>query len=340
MKQERSGISLLLGLLLVFSSLVGALHAQDASAPQKQSDILSTLPLMPPAPTFTVQKRTPEQEAQDQLESLLDLVPVGQALHTLLPSIQSESMESIIEHMKNISVEQAEKILSNMVNNSLLLPDDLLFIITGFAHNYPKPEDKNRIFSLMLNKELLQKGSPVLYVAADGKFAPVIPALQMWINTIKKERHPLASLLGSKNEQALLYAIKKHNAQALANMHNNGLAITPVKASELLWHAARDKDNLKIVDFLIKQGADVNYAHKGATPLIQAVRAKNVPLVEALVKTGVDVNKIVRPDVGSALQIIVAMQHGFQEGKKKKSGKDIKAMLKIEQLLRDHGARE
>lgn len=40
MRQERFGITFLLGLLLLFSSLVGVLHAQDSA---KKRDGLSTL---------------------------------------------------------------------------------------------------------------------------------------------------------------------------------------------------------------------------------------------------------------------------------------------------------
>jgi ankyrin repeat protein len=59
----------------------------------------------------------------------------------------------------------------------------------------------------------------------------------------------------------------------------------------ILWRAALD-ENVRVIKFLIKNGADVNVTNYdcGSTPLHEAASNNNIKIMELLLKAGADIN--------------------------------------------------
>ena len=57
-----------------------------------------------------------------------------------------------------------------------------------------------------------------------------------------------------------------------------------------LINAIKGKPNLKIIDLLLSNGADINYGNGNATPLMFAISYKNLELVKYLLDRGAEIN--------------------------------------------------
>ncbi|HZW60865.1 MAG TPA: ankyrin repeat domain-containing protein, partial [Candidatus Babeliales bacterium] len=96
-----------------------------------------------------------------------------------------------------------------------------------------------------------------------------------------------------------------------------------------------ERRDLNTIRFLIKHNADINYAQKGMTVLIEAVRTLRPKLVKMLVTTpGININAIADIKVGSALQEVITLQKLARRSNKR----ELRKLIQIEEILRNYGA--
>lgn len=294
MKRERSGVCLLLGLLLCFSVSVGMLYGDKKK--QEQED----------------------GSSGDGLEAL----SLEQDMDILRPLLISHSIEKFVEAMKLTSSSRAYDILKLIVEMSnILTRDETIEIIYGVTSHYPDSKDVQfKLLDLILDHPHLQQGSPLIFVAAKSSFPHIIQLLLEWAEN-RSGRN--ADVLKDMKSRAMIYAVKHDDLPALQIMQKNGAALSPQLATDLLWAAILSKSSQELVQFLIKNGAEITNKRSGFMPLIKAASLNNMPAVKALVQSGADVNAFVDVQIGSALQ--QALENGYTD---------------IELYLRDKGARE
>ena len=91
-----------------------------------------------------------------------------------------------------------------------------------------------------------------------------------------------------------------------------------------LYLAIAQEHNLRIVELLIKHGADINTIPYGCCSLLrEAVRERKHGLVEFLITAGADVNLDALDEQGSALQSAIWMKHTVSTQLKIKNGADV-----------------
>lgn len=233
-------------------------------------------------------------------------------------------------------------LIATIISRDLLERDDLIMLIGGVALHYTRTDYAlNKLFSLMFDYPQLQEGVSPVYIIADSIFAPVLSSFLQWATTYKNPKTEHMGWLKTLLPQALSWAITQHNLKALVNMHEYGNHITPEEASQLLWQAAAASKNKAIIDFLLAIGADPNYAQDGSTILMQAIKNYQVSTVDQIVKAGADVNKVVSDAVGTALRLVVMLEHDLLIKNAKGVYKtQIDQLVAIEGYLRNHGAVE
>ncbi|HZW60985.1 MAG TPA: hypothetical protein VFF04_02055, partial [Candidatus Babeliales bacterium] len=234
MGQERSGIALLLGLLLLFSSFLGVLYAKKASYES---------PIIP----YKSKQAKLKVEPQLQLESTLSglgTVSTGEIELAIIPFIMAQDNEKIIEIMKDLPAMTAHDVLADIRANPQLSRDDFLKILFGVALNYVGNTDaQNTIFSLLLSYPALRRGAPFLFVAADSKQAKIIPMLLTWADQ-QKQHYPW---LTTAEAEVLQYAVQKNASRVLETAYSLGIKINTQLATQLLWQAVIERRDLNTI---------------------------------------------------------------------------------------------
>lgn len=339
MKAERSGITLLLGLLLLLCSLLGMLHAQTAPTPMTFPSF--TIPELPEPPQQTLPQIS---ESDDHnLIALITERPLSQIVQDLQPFIQSESMEDLVAILAVVPsshVDSLRAVIIYLLEQSLLPINDIVILIVGLAdHYYDDQRAVELLFNIMLEKPILQKTAP-LYLAADTGFSKAIPLLIQWSKKAQQDNNALKNWLSSFLNQAVLDIAENNNKQALHTLIQAGVSLSKAQLSQLLWHAVTHADNNDLIDYVLSHKVDVNYHHEGHTILMQALRSYDVAIIQKLVDAGAEFNVSIDPKIGTILQLIFTMQN--QELKNKKPGYKVRVqhLQKIEDYLRSKGARE
>lgn len=269
MKREKSGVHLLLGLLLLFSISVGMLYGDK--------------------------KGYVELKPHDRSAGGLATVSVDRAVQELAPFIQSRSKEQIVDSLEDVPVAQALAIIKKLLDESqvLLTGSDLVAIIYGVMLYYPV-DVQYQFLDLIPAYPRLQGVEPLLFVAAHSSYPQAIPTIRAW----SKKR-----LSDDGVARALTYAVEHDALDELRALHDNGITFTQGRATDLLWLAVNNNKSAVMVTYLINvAGAQVNSKKDGHTPLITAVEHNNMALVKTLVQLGAQVNMFVDPAVGTALQ--------------------------------------
>ncbi len=276
MKRERSGVVMLLIMLLIFSATLGMLHGG------------------------TQQKRTDSTGELGTLSS-------ENALEFLTPLIESKSVDTLVDAMANIPATKARDLAEKIIktHQAALTRDDLLKMLFGLVLHYSAQPDQYKILDLVA-QEPLRKGAPLLYVAAMSDYAQGTPVLIAWMN--KNAHDPyIGELVGDPIFKAYAFGITQNNLDALSTMHKQAARLTSKQATDLLWKVVTaGKKNPAIAQFLVLvAGAQVDDVRQGKTPLTQAAQHKNLGMVKALVQSGADVNKVASDAVGTALEIAI-----------------------------------
>lgn len=158
--------------------------------------------------------------------------------------------------------------------------------------------------------------SSLLYIAIDKQLASAVPAIVAYYKNNPAQ-------LKEVSYKALLHSIKQNNLTNFAQLIEALGGIPKDMATKLLWDLVRENKDAQFIPVLVTQKADLNSADAGKTPLVEAVDAENVQMVQMLLDNGALTNKFVDPAVGTPLQRALR-----------------KRSSTIELLLREHGARE
>lgn len=274
MKRERSGVHLLLLLLLVFSVSVGWLYGDKKTVGSPESNGKAALATLSPT---------------DSLE-------------ILLPLIVSRSAEKLIEAMNYIQAQKAHDIIKAIIDTKQfnIMRDDILALIYGLEKYYADKNDQYILLDLILENEKLQKGAPFLFVAAKT-FPGVIPLLLAWQNDRLDRYSPF---FADSEKRALSYAVENNASRELENLMK-GLSIDSQMATELLWQAIESNANVQIVKQLISAGAFVNDNKNGLSPLMKAIDNENFNTVKLLIENKANPNALYDPSIGNPLQRIL-----------------------------------
>jgi hypothetical protein len=301
MEREKFGIFLLLGLLLLLSTVIGSLHAQQAPG-QKQPDRLT----------------------QVEVEGLISSL------------VESQSIEGIVKVMASASFEVVRSVITRLVVDKRMRSDDVAQVIFGLALEHKdEPQEQNNLFGLFSEIPTLRTGSPLAFVAATSIYHDAIPLLVTWIKEHEAQQPWPATILTA----SLYYAVDHNNLAALKTLCKQGGPITKEQATDLLWRAVTEGKRSSLVQFLKGVGADVATARDGYTPLMKAAELGLVDVVRELLKAAdkAIINKIVDPKIGTALQLALDGQYSAL---KKNDSKMLDKFREIEKLLRKAGARE
>ncbi|HSW73785.1 MAG TPA: ankyrin repeat domain-containing protein [Candidatus Limnocylindria bacterium] len=345
MKRERSGISLLLGLLLAFSMAVGLVHSVKTSGvvPEKvveAAQITATSAEPAPSPSFTVpelpavpQPQAPSPASAQPTAGGLATVSVDEAIEILKPLLSAQGIQKAVDVMRDIPASVAVSLLQKILHNKLVSPDKVLQVLAGVALHYANPQEQAVIFDLLLHEKDLLRGTAPLYHVAQSSFVAAVAPFLAWAQKKQQLPQDQAAVLRALAYDACAYAIKENDYKTLNALLKHGVSLSPDMATQLLWQAVAGSKKVKIAKLLIAHGAQVNHAKEGKTLLIKAIENHNLGLVKALMAAQADPNLIVLPAVGTALQVLLELQRSGGKAKAEK-------LIKIEEFLRSHGARE
>lgn len=269
---------------------------------------------------------TPEQLiAQMGIEVLQDDpdeqdVNNQQLIDDIAPQLYLKSLDYIIEYIRKAPIPFAQELdlLRSIVAISIsygFTNSDITNLILGVAQGYATySSEQDQILDVLLSVPgLLYKTNPIVIAAKRG-YIVALKGFNLWLSG----RSELANLQKKYTKHALLYAFQKNDVHLLDIINAEVKSITPQDATFLLWYSVDSGQGTKLIPDLIKLGGNINFVHKGKTPLIQAVMNNNSLMVQELVSNGADVNGIADLEIGSPLQ--QAIEH---------RNLDIEAILRI-----------
>lgn len=336
-ERDNAEINLLLTGLLIVSACIGGLHHWSLGAAEK-------------ADTAKVVANPSESKKEaDSLavegNPLADSSP-DEIFDALQPLIISNSVEKTIKMLIGIPLPTALSVLKKIldIKEGNLDRDDRIQIIVGIAARYKKLEEQYAVLDLIIDPHYLylREGTPILVIAAYGDFPEVIPVIKTWYaNRVAKQVNH-AELCEELEARALSYAVENNKLDELKAMVTNGLSLSGNRMSEFLVDAIKRKTECKIIQFLLENGADINYVDKGYTPLLWAIKNNDLKAVKFLVNKGADVNKIGDNKIGNprqlANQAIEDAAKAVSKGGKKNKIRAKNHAIAIEAYLIEHGA--
>lgn len=248
-----------------------------------------------------------------------------QLIADVTPQLYLKSLDHIIAYVRRAPIPFTQELdllrslittaISQGFNNS-----DIVNLLFGVAQGYSAhATELEQIFDLfLLIPGLLYKTNPMVIAGKRG-YNQVLKSFNAWL--LKKP--DLLALQKKYIKHALLYALQKNDADLLRAINDDVKRLTSQDARFLLWHAVDSGHGADLIADLIRFGADINFVHKGKTPLMQAIMQNNARMVQALIAQGADVNAIADLEIGSPLQQAVEQRN-----------------LAIENMLRAAGAHE
>lgn len=274
---------------------------------------------------------TPQQlVAQMGIQELSDddqdrAVSNQQLIAEITPQLYLKSLDHIIEYIRRAPIPFAQELdlLRSLIAISIsygFTNSDITNLLFGVAQSYPAySHQQEQLFDLLLSVPgLLYKTNPMVIAAKRG-YTTALKSFNAWLL-----KHPeLAAMQKKYIRHALFYAVQKNDPILLRAINAD---IKPLKyqdATFLLWYIIDTNQGVVLIPELVQLGADINFAHKGKTPLIQAVMNNNKVMVQALIASGADVNGLADFEIGSPLQQAIEQRN-----------------IDIEIILRDAGAHE
>lgn len=249
-------------------------------------------------------------------------------LKDLAPLIQSNSVDHVAEYIVNLPIpfERKVELISQIVGNDAysFTRDDDVQLILNVAQHYPADsKEQEQIFDIFLTfPPLLKESYPVL-MAVNYHYDAVVLPLITWGHKRAQDEFELKQDLDDIKLRSVARAVEQEDGDALRSIHNLSRGIDRDQATSLVWEIAHTGNSSSMLKVLNEVGADLNAVKEGKTPLIEAVIKRYRSVVQALLDAGVDIDKIVDPEIGSALQ------QSFEQ-------RDVY----IEQMLRQAGAKE
>lgn|GEM_PF-3388256 len=339
-KRNNADIDMLLTGLLVLSALIGALHHWSLGAEQKANAVN-----MVPA-SIDLKKNTASPTMDEN--PLSDASP-DEIFTDIQPLLISNSVEKTIKLLAGIPLKTIMPVLKKILDNKEenLDRDDRVEILVGVAAHYKKSQEQSAVLDLILdpNYLYLREGTPILVIAAHGDYPEVIPSIKTWYadRVAKQANH--AELCEQLESRALAYAVENNKLDELKMMVSHGVTMDISRTSELLVDAVRRRTGCKIIEFLLNQGADINYVTDGYTSLLWAIKNNDLKAVKFLVKRGADVNKIGDNKIGNPRQVageaVEKASASIEKGKKMRKKNQVEAKnnaVAIEAYLIEHKA--
>ncbi len=276
MKQEKSDISLLLIILVLFSASIGLLHGFKISLVSASSEM-----------------KRPTLSQQD----MLDLI---------FPHLFSDNMKKAAEGIKQFDRDSQTKVLQRILHGEGVGLTDVqkIKLVGALAAQEEDSARKAEIFGL------LSTNFPNVPI-----FAFIIaehPELIISIRKWAKKEHKKEIFNKWKN-LSIIHTLMLNEVPLLTDLYTNGIRLTPKEASAILDRVVVEKKDVGFVPLLIhKFGAHIHHSSDGKrTALIKAVETKNPDMVRVLIQEGANPRLKLDPVVGSALQ--VAAQNGLVE---------------------------
>lgn len=338
-KRDNAEIDMLLTGLLIVSALIGGLHHWSLGAEQKTDTGKAASAVSQP------KKDTQSKNAD---ENPLSDASVDEIFNDIQPLVISNSVEKTIKMLGGIPIKTVIDVLEKIldIKEQNFDRDDRIEILVGIAAHYKKPEEQYTILDLIINPKYLylRKGTPILALAARGDFPQVMPTIKTWFadRVAKQPNH--AELYRELEELALAYVVENNKLDELKAMVTHGIKMNKQRMNELLVDAvaAKRKTECAIIEFLLQQGADINYVVNGHTPLIWAIKNNDLKGTKFLVDHGADVNKVGDNKIGNPRQVANEAVENASKMTKKWNKKDqIEAKnnaVEIEAYLIEHGA--
>jgi hypothetical protein len=215
-----------------------------------------------------------------------------------------------IDLLINVLHQSAEYGFSDLVeklvtDQSCFLSDEekIRIILGCVAHSSNKKTDQYVLLDTFLKYPALFDSSAVLLTLMRSNYHEVLPIFLSWVRERQKKEkyHDLWELF---IEKSLFLAVEQNDYATVKSMLSKKIRISEKKASLLLWHAVACNKNIHFIPLLVRRAqADINYAYKGKTLLIEAVAQNNKEMIQMLLDEGAIVDRIVDSSIGSALHV-------------------------------------
>lgn len=296
MKQKRSDILFLLGIMGLFSISIGVLHGGKANQ-------------MKPAP-FVLPDSIEDLSAKE-VRRLID------------PLLFSHSIYSASQALAPVPAVVLQELLHDLYTKlNPLTRDEKILLLVLVAQSQKEKKDRYALYDMLVSYEELQKGVPVLAIAARIEDPRVLSSMLNWM-AYRKRRSDYAQL---KNwvKHALQFMIHDNDFPAFKRLFEQRIRVDSGFASRLLVAAIQEGKDLRFIPFMIAKGVKPNFVGANKrTLLMEAVLKNNQKMVQELLNLGADPNFIADPAVGSAIQL--AYERGYKD---------------LELLMRRHGERK
>jgi len=284
MKQKRSDVLFLLSILGLLSLSIGLLHGG------KKND-QTTKPAM--AMLIDAIEDLSTKEVRRLIDPLIfshSIYSAAQALAPVPPVVLQDLMHELLAKP-----------------NPLTRDEKFLLLILAAQHQKDK-KDRYALYDMLLNYDELQKGQPVLALAARIEDPRVLGSLFGWM-AYQKRRGDYTAL---KNwvRFGLKYLIQDNDFVAFKRLFEQRIRLGTDFTATLLARGIQENKDPRFIPLIISKGVKPNYVLPSKrTFLMEAVIQNNQKMVQELLKLGADPNFIADPAVGSAIQL--AYERGY-----------------------------
>lgn len=265
-------------------------------------------------------------------------MPENNFFDYIQPLLYSRGLSKIAQAIHTFADDNFVSVLNTIIENTewpLSLNDKLLLIMSLAALYKEEPYKQNQVLSMISNHaDLFSNSEPLLYVLAHNKSnSGDIPIFLRWIGTVKNHNQPF---INKAIQEGLLYAVHQNDIHSFNYMISQGVPLSKVTATRMLWDVIEGQKNPAFIPELIRFKAQIDTPKHSYTPLMQAILYKNKPIVNQLLKAGANPNLVIDNTIGSALQIVSS--EAFQAHQDKRVDDSV-LYNELERLLRSFGAR-